>query len=148
MSGDTLEELDDAFSLPDVVTDEKLRALYEVLVHRMRSEARHLPMTTVQLLLIERIAANYVILRAKERGELGGFGSSSVQKDYNTFWLSMTAEFNRMLGKAEPLNGAERKALLKDMQQIIVSTIATVPDPKVRTDLLERMAAAFETAGI
>ncbi len=146
---DDLRDLDAAFELPDVVTDPKLRGLYEVLVARMRDEARHLPMSTVQQLLIERIAYNYIVLRSKERGELGGFAHSNVQKDYNSFWLTMTAEFNRMLGKAEtPMNGAERKALLKDIQKVIVETISTVTDPRVRSDLLEKMASAFDKAGI
>lgn len=141
-----LDDLDAAFELPDVVEDEKLRGLYEVLVHRMREEARHLPMNTVQQLLIERIAYNYIVLRSKERGELGGFAHSTVQKDYNTFWLTMTAEFNKMLGKEA--GGTDRKALLKDVQEIIVSTVNTVSDPKIRGDLLEKLATAFETAGI
>lgn len=146
---DELDSLDGAFELPDVIEDQKLRALYEVIVHRMRAEARALPMSTVQQLLIERIAFNYVVLRSKERGELGGFGSATVQKDYNTFWLSMTSEFNRMLGKVEPLAGADRKALLKDIQQIIVSTVqATGMDAKTRSSLLENMATAFEAAKI
>lgn len=143
-----LEDLDAAFELPDIVQDEKLRALYEVLVHRMREEARHLPMNTVQQLLIERIAYNYIVLRSKEKGELGGFSHSGVQKDYNTFWLSMTAEFNRLMGKSEPLSGLERKALLKEIQQIITSTLSTVQDKRVRAELLEKMATAFETAKI
>lgn len=141
-----LAELDAAFELPDVVSDPKLRSLYEVLVHRMREEARHLPMNTVQQLLIERIAYNYIVLRSKERGELGGFAHSTVQKDYNTFWLTMTAEFNKMLGKES--GGTDRKALLKDVQEIIVKTVNGYPDPKVRGELLEKLAAAFESAGI
>jgi len=145
---DDLRDLDAAFELPDVVTDEKLRGLYEVLVARMRNEARHLPMNTVQQLLIERIAFNYIVLRSKERGELGGFAHSNVQKDYNSFWLGMTAEFNRLLGKSEPMSGADRKALLREMQQLIIETVATVPDVRTRSDLLEKMANAFEKAGI
>ncbi len=146
---DDLRDLDAAFELPDVITDPKLRGLYEVLVARLRDEARHLPMNTVQQLLIERIAYNYIVLRSKERGELGGFQQSSAQKDYNSFWLSMTAEFNRLLGKTEaPMAGNERKALLKDVQKLIIETISTVADPRVRSDLLERMATAFDKAGI
>ncbi len=144
-----LAALDGAFVLPEAVTDQNLRLLYEVLVARMREEARHLPMNTVQQLLIERIAYNYVVMRAKENGDMGGFGSTSVQKDFNTFWLTMTAEFNRMLGKTgEPLAASERKALLRDMQQIIMNTIATVADPKTRGELLERLADAFQKAKI
>ncbi len=144
----TYERLDGAFELPDTVEDPKLRALYEVIVHDMRAEAAHLPMNTVQQLLIERICFNYIVLKSKERGDLGGFSHSGVQKDYNTFWLSMTSEFNRLLGKSEPMNGAERKALLKEMQQIIVNTVQTVSDPRVRSGLLEKLAVAFDKAGI
>jgi len=60
----------------------------------------------------------------------------------------MTQEFNRMLGKAEPMSGAERKALLKDIQQIILKTLESVPDPLLRGNLLTKMAMAFENAGI
>ncbi len=145
-----LSALDGAFTLPDTIDDPGLRSLYEVLIARMREEAKHLPMNTVQQLLIERIAYNYIVLRSKERGELGGFGSTSVQKDFNTFWLSMTQEFNRMLGKGgEPLSASERKALLREMQTIIVNTVSdAVSDAKSRGALLETFAANFEKAGI
>lgn len=143
-----LEDLDPAFELPESVSDPGLRSLYEVIVHRLRAEAAHLPMLTLQNLLIERIAYNYIVLRARERGDLGGFSSAAVQKDYNVFWLQMCSELNRMLGKPEPMSGVERKQLLKDMQQIIVTTISTVPDPLVRNGLLEKLASAFESAGI
>lgn len=148
MAGD-LRDLDDAYHLPeDVVSDPKLRALYEVIVNRLQEEARGLPMTTVQLLLIERIAFNYVVLRSKERGQLGGFSHSGVQKDYNTFWLDMTRQFNAMLGKGEAMSVADRRALFKEIQQIITSTLATVEDPRLRAQLLDEMAAKFETVGI
>lgn len=144
-----LDDLDAAFTLPDVVEDTALRALYEVLVHRMRKEAENLPMNTVQQLLIERIAFNYIVLRSKERGEFGGFASTNVQKDFNAFWLSMTQEFNRMLGKTEAMNGNERKSLLREIQQLILATVnASVNDPRTRADLLQNMAAAFENVKI
>lgn len=145
--GERLDDLDYAFELTDTVTDEKLRQLYEVIVHRMREEARHLPMGTVQQLLIERIAANYIILRSKERGELGGFQHAGAQKDYNSFWLSMTAEFNRMLGKSENMSGGEKKTLKAEMARIFIESVtATVADPAIRSEVLTRMAAAVETA--
>jgi hypothetical protein len=144
---DGLDALDDAFHLPDIIEDVRLRGLYEVLVARMRNEAADLPMNTVQQLLIERIAYNYIVLRDKEA--TGGFNTASVQKDFNTFWLSMTQEFNRMLTKTETMNGSERKALLREVQQIIMSTVnKSVNDPKTRSALLVNMAAAFEEVKI
>ncbi len=144
-----LDDLDPAFHLPDTVEDQNLRNLYEVIVHRMRTEARDLPMNTVQQLLIERIANNYIFLRARENGQHGGFQTAAAQKDYNTFWLSMTQEFNRMLSKADTLTGVDRQKLLRDIQQLIVQTVnGSVTDPKTRSDLLVNMATAFESVKI
>jgi hypothetical protein len=102
--------LDEAFTLPPepgedtpgVHIPQQLRELFEFLVVRMRREAHHLPMNTVQQLLIERIAFNYIMLKAKERRPLGddqGFQHAGIQKDWNTFWLSMTGQFNDLLLK-------------------------------------------------
>ncbi len=144
-----LDSLDVAFELSELIVDPKLRGLYEVLIARMRDEAKHLPMNTVQQLLIERIAYNYIVLRYKERGELGGFNNTNVQQDLNTFWLSMTQEFNRMLGKApEGMTNSERKTIMREIQQVIVETVSETVDLKTRGLLLERMAANFEKAGI
>lgn len=144
-----LDDLDAAFTLPETVEDVQLRGLYEVLVHRMRKEAENLPMNTVQQLLIERIAYNYIVMRSRERGELGGFVNSNSQKDFNAFWLSMTQEFNRMLSKTETLGGNERKALLREIQQHVLSAInSSVDNPKTRSDLLVNMAAALENVKI
>lgn len=142
-----LDALDDAFHLPDSIEDPRLRRLYEVLVFRMRTEARDLPMNTVQQLLIERIAFCYVMMRDRENN--GGFQSPASIKDFNAFWLSMTQEFNRMLGKAETLSGNERKNLLREVQRLILATVnGSVQDPKTRSNLLRNMAAAFENVKI
>jgi hypothetical protein len=140
-----LDSLDGAFTIGDSIEDTRWRNLYEVLIHRMRREAADLPMNTVQQLLIERIARNYIELRIREDGGLEGFTSASAQKEFNTFWLSMTQEFNRMITKQETLSGNERKTLLRDIQQTILKTVNnSVTDPKTRSTLLVNMAAAFE----
>lgn len=140
-----LESLDGAFHLSETITDTRWRSLFEVLIFRMRQEAADLPMNTVQQLLIERIARNYIELRMREDGELDGFSSASAQKEFNTFWLSMTQEFNKMLTKQETLSGNERKTLLREVQQTILKTVNnSVSDPKTRSTLLVNMAAAFE----
>lgn len=140
-----LDALDTAFSLPENIEDPKLRELYEVLVSRMRKEAEGLAMNTVQQLLIERIAYNYIVMRSREAGDLGGFNTASVAKEFNSFWLSMTQEFNRLLSKPGAMAGHERKTLLHDIQSKILDTInRSVSDPKTRSDVLVNMAAALE----
>jgi hypothetical protein len=146
---DDFAALDAAFTLPEHITDARLRELYEVLVARMREEAKDLPMNTVQQLMIERIAYNYIVMREKERGALGGFSTTNQQRDFNQFWLSMTQEFNRMLTKAEVLSGQERKTLLREVQQLILNTVNhSVTDPRMRSSLLTSMATAFENVKI
>jgi ribosome maturation protein Sdo1 len=72
-----------------------------------------------------------------------------VQKDFNSFWLAMTAEFNRLLGKGEPMTAVQRRGLLNEVKQIIITTLSvSIQDPRLRSDLMERMASAFDTAGI
>lgn len=146
---DDLASLDAAFDLNDNISDDRMRGLYEILVARMRTEAKDLPMNTVQQLLIERIAYNYIVMREKERGQLGGFNTTAVQKDFNTFWLSMTQEFNRMLTRSDALSGNDRKAMLRDIQQLILNTVnQSVSDPRTRSTLLTNMASAFENVKI
>jgi hypothetical protein len=146
---DDFAALDGAFTLPDHIEDTKMRELYEVLVIRMREEAKDLPMSTVQQLLIERIAYNYIVMREKERGSLGGFANANSQRDFNAFWLSMTQEFNRMLTKSEVMTGQERKALLREVQQLILNTVNhSVTDPRMRSSLLTSMASAFDNVRI
>lgn len=144
-----LDSLDGVFELPDgVVEDQDLRTMYEVLVARMRREAEHLPMNTVQQLLIERIAMNYIVLRQKERNPIGskeGFAHATVQKDFNTFWLSMTKEFNALLGRTDV---AMRDAILGEVRDLILRTLAQVPDSEVREDIKARFAMAFEQNGL
>lgn len=144
-----LDSLDAAFNLPaEVCDDGELRSLYEVIVARMRREAQYLPMNTVQQLLIERIATNYIVLKMKERSPVGasdGFAHASVQKDFNTFWLSMTREFNSLLERSDKGN---RDAILGEVRDIVLLTLADVKDPTQRQDLMISFGRAFEAAGL
>jgi hypothetical protein len=144
-----LDSLDAAFDLPETVCDDPgLRDLYEVIVQRMRREAQYLPMNTVQQLLIERIASNYIMLRMKERAPVGssdGFAHASVQKDFNTFWLSMTREFNSLLATA---NSGNREAILGEVRDLVLSTLGEVRDPTQRQHLMLSFSQAFEAAGL
>ena len=111
---DDFTDLDGIFELPDHISNENLRTAYEVIVARMRRESRHVPMTTVQQLLIERIAYNYVILRNNENEQ--AFAHTTAQKDFNSFWLSMTHEFNSLVR----ITDAEyRDTLLKHVGKVI-----------------------------
>lgn len=143
-----IDDLDDIFNLPENISDLRYRTMYEVIVSRLRREAAHLSMSTLQLLLIERIAFNYVVLRYKESQPMGtieGFSQASVQKDFNTFWLSMTKELNASIRGTDT---EFRKSFMLEAVGIMKDVIDTVEDPETRRQLRDRMVLRVEDAGL
>jgi hypothetical protein len=132
---------------PDLAMKE-LVDMHEVLVKRFQAEAAHIPMNTVQQLLIERMATHYVFLRWKEGktkdGQMSGFDHGRDFKDQNTFWLAMTQEFNRLLKQYDP-NAPEKQAerLANVLEQVFAGMHVDVAGP-----LRERFGEALESAGL
>lgn len=140
------------YSLPNIIredpTCEDLVELYEVIVARLRAEAASTRMNTIQELLLERIATNYVILRYRERvaaGE-GGFEHTTAAKDFNSFWLAMTREFNHVL-RADGLDEAERDSLVQRVGGAIASALDEL-HPDVAGPLRQRFAEALQNIGL
>lgn len=137
------DDLAEAFRLPEeILNDEALVTLHTNIVARLRREASGMPMNTVQQLLLERIAMNYVVLKSKER--TGGFSTPAQQKDFNTFWLSMTQEFNKLLMANED---KRREAMLMEIQGIVVQATELVMDKEQRQNVrrfLQEQFAAIE----
>lgn len=135
------DDLARAFALPTWVDEEGgegLRALHAAIVERLRREAAGMPMNTVQQLLLERIAYNYIVLKWKE--ETNGFTNTSQQKDFNTWWLSMTQEFNRLLMANQD---RMREALLLQVQQIVNDSLRLITDDEERRNVRRHLAEAF-----
>lgn len=146
--GHEADELDLAFQLPANITDPDLRTLYLILIKRMKRESAHLPMNTVQILLIERIAYNYIVMRSKEAAtttEEGAFTHATQQKEFNTFWLQMTQEFNKQLRTTD----AEFRAqVMKTMASAVVGVLREIDDPILQAKLRIRLADAIEKEGL
>lgn len=142
------ESLDKAFTLPEWITDADLREIFEVIVVRMRREAEHIPMNTVQQLLIERIAMNYIVMKFREQMPLGdtqGYQHAGVIKDWNTFWLASTREFTDLLVKFKP---SDKEAVLSQVQAALSEVLGTIEDSALRNDLLQRFVKTFERVGL
>jgi len=142
------DALDGLFTLPDFITDTTLRTSYEIIVARMRREAGHITMNTIQQLLMERIAFNYIVLRYRESkpGDAEqGFAHAGVMKDFNTFWLTMTKEFNDLLAKFKP---SEKEAVMGLVKAAVEEILATLDDTEVRNKLAERFVNTFKREGL
>lgn len=142
------ESLDKAFTLPDWLENDDLRQVYEVIVARMRREANHIPMNTVQQLLIERIALNYIVLKFRESRPLGdeqGFQHAGVIKEWNTFWLASTKEFTDLLVKFRP---SDKDSILAQVRDCMGEVLGTIADTELRNDLVQRFVKTFERVGL
>jgi hypothetical protein len=140
-----LSMLDDAFDLPEsAVPDERYRMLYQVIVHRLLEESQNVPMNTAQLLLIERIAANYIYIKVRESGGIENMNPLAQDK-MNTYFLATLAQFQKMLAKATAQE--DREATLREVKDIITKVFKSSSNPakqEVFQDLLEE----FRKVGI
>ena len=142
-------DLDWAFACPASVTDDDLRAGYEILVARFRGEGAHLPLNTAFQLLIERMINSYIKLKQAERRQYkaaGGFEHAGQEKDYNVFVQGMLHEVNDMLRKNHPT--ADKEFVLQQVKDVILAVMGGIPDRGVRDDLANRFAVAFEQNGL
>lgn len=133
-----------AFRLPSFIQeDRELADLFETTVTRLRSEAAGLPMNTVQLMLMERIATFYVTIKWRE--DNNQWAGVSQQKDFNAYWLSLTSEFNTILQKNDD---SLRQALLLEIQSAVMDAIKTIKDPDDRRATTRALAESFAAIGV
>lgn len=126
--------------------------MYEVLVARMRRDlvtslARQ--PTTLQTLVCERTAFNYVMLKQKESlavGAVGGFRHMTEVKEFNAFWMGLAEQLNKMMQAG---NSEYRDNLLRSVGSVLASVIAElVPDPAARRLAIDQANLALAAAGL
>lgn len=139
LDGPPTDGLEAAFRLPPKVeADPDMSHLHQEIVLRLRREAQGLPMNTVQLLLLERIATHYVTTKLyEEAGEL----TLRDMKDLNGMYLQMTAEFNRLLSVSQD---KLRDALFESIQEIVMSAMnEEIDDKETHKKMRLRLAEEF-----
>lgn len=146
-----LDDLDGIFTLPESVDDPALRQMYEVLVIRLRRdlhEALVKAPSTIQLLVAERTAMNYILIKNAERhaiGSTGGFAHFTAAKEFNAFWMSLAETLNKMMRSGD---AAYREALLVKVGQTISTVLQeAIPDETQRKVWRERIGADLASVG-
>lgn len=131
-------DLQAAFKLPEhIEADEILAELFTNMVTRLRREAEGIPMSTVQQLLIERIASMYVQIRYMENT---GFDGVNKQKELNDYWLKLVAEFNRLLSSNDD---KRREQLLYDVQNVVMESLKLISNDEERRDIRRALTEGF-----
>lgn len=133
------EGLEWAFHLP-ADAPEQYHALHREIVARLKSEAAGFPMNTIQTLLLERIAYTYTVIRMKEDGVTQRFIRANEAKDYNSFWMSMTQEFNKLLASGQD---KLREVLLLQVKGVVDDAVNSVEDATTRKKLRLALSEGF-----
>lgn len=136
--------LDWAFHLPADVPENYIE-LHRTIVARLRSEAAGFPMNTIQTLLLERIAYNYVVIRMKEDGVVQRFIRANEARDYNSFWMSMTQEFNKLLSSGQD---KLRDVLLLQVKDVVDDAVNSVEDEDTRKKLRLALSEGFASINL
>jgi hypothetical protein len=137
--------LDAAFDLPEsAVPDLKYRMLYQVIVDRLLDESQNVPMNTAQLLLIERIAANYIYIKVRESGGIENMNPLAQDK-MNTYFLATLAQFQKMLAKATAQE--DREQTLREVRDIIVR-VARGSNSQAKQEVLNELVEEFKKVGL
>lgn len=133
--------LESAFSLPEYVREEypELGDLYDEMISNLRAEAFGIPMSSMQVLLIERIATKYILIKYRERV---GWVGTNAEKDANAQWMDAVKEWNRLLAQGHE---QMRDRLLEQIEKITSDGVNLIEDAesrqKVRSFYQEQFAA-------
>lgn len=136
---------DSLYDLPDTISNPKLRELYEVICARLRAESLGVQMTTIQELLLERIAHNYIVLRQKEAHQLTGDADDEFLRRQNTFWLQMTREF---LANVRGADKPETRDLILGQVSQAMNSVFDDMDPSQAGLLRAKFGAALQEVGL
>ena len=135
--------LESAFGLPDRVIEANpdLRDLYDEIVANLRAEAFGIPMSTMQVILIERLATKYILIRHYERT---GWLGVNAEKDANAQWSDLMKEWNRLLAQGHT---ATIDRLLETVEKIAKDGIALIEDKEQRQLLRNHFESNFAAIG-
>lgn len=138
LRGPPTDDLERAFRLPPTIAgDAELQALFNTIVARFKREASGLPMNTVSMLLLERMATHYVMTKVAEENSTF---TPTMRRDANSTWLAMTSEFNKLLEKS---SDKRREALLEEVQAIVTEVLGAIQDDDERRTARRKLSEAF-----
>lgn len=135
--------LEEVFVLPPDILDgmPDLIGIYEELVSNLRAEAFGIPMTSMQVILIERIATKYVLIKYRERV---GWVGTNAEKDANAQWLDLVKEWNRLLAQGHE---QMRERLLEQVEKIAQDGVNLIPDKETRQKVRSHFQENFASMG-
>lgn len=123
--------LDTMFRLPDSLRDDETwQPIFDQMTAQLRREAAGIQMSTLQYILIERIASGYVLIRHREMTD--SWVGVNTEKETKAEWRNLVIEFNRLLANGED---KRREQLIDDMEKIILGGLELIDDSETKKRL-------------
>ena len=131
-----------AFTPPPHIREHmELAELFDEIVERMRREAEGIPLETNQLLLLSKIAVDFVEMKYRDET---GWGGTNARKDANSQWLAMMAEWRQVLkDNKEKIS----EQIVADFARIANEAASKVRDADDRRTVMRYMKEEFAAKG-
>lgn len=114
------------------------------ILESLRKDAKGLPMTTSQNLIMERMATFYALTRKRE-ADPDFKPSANDLRANNQQWLAMTQEFNKQLTVGED---KRRSAMIETILKIVTDSVNMIEDDRIKKDLITRLEKRFRDADL
>lgn len=138
------EFLEAAFELGGEGIDPKYSMLHVALTQKMLEEAKNVPMGTANYILIERIATNYIYIKAREANGFENLNVATHDKQ-NVYLLSLLAQFQKMLAKATAQE--DRDNTMREVRDIIARVFKQSSSPQ-KQEVFQELLQEFKKVGI
>lgn len=130
------------FRVPDAIRgDEDWENLFHDQVRRLRRDSQGLPLDTLQIQLIERVATLYIRLKFAETN--GGLTPNQLAM-LNDQYLKFVTQFQRVLQASDE---ALRQDLLQKMEKITLKAVDLVRDDDDRKAVRRHFQESFAALG-
>jgi hypothetical protein len=137
-----LENYDEVFQLPDGIfgyhdLGERLQVVYDLMIQEHRRDMRLYDLTSTQIMLIERIAFYYCLIKYKEASD--SWVGQNERKDLNSHLIALIKEYT---AQTAVTRDEYRTAVMDHVKEVIIAVTQDIEDPKVRMQVASRMAEA------
>lgn len=146
MAGNDWTDLDELFSCPASVTDEKLRGLYEALYARVKAELNSIELTTGQLIqasLMTGWTVKHLQTTRRQYSDKNGYQHPGQEKDAIMALESIIRDWNDTILKARSQRDRGLQGIpVEVVQQALAQALAKL-DQEIRLPIISELATVL-----
>lgn len=147
----TAEEIlgEEFWTQPDGVLSTEFNLIYAQVLSVLREEVRSRGGSSIDFLIVERMAFSYAYLRFRETqsadAENGNAITDRTRREMNKDWLDLATSMKKMWNSEDKENLGE--AILKKVNKAIFEAVKELPEAQAR-EIQGRLAESFGSVGL